>query len=385
MDTTNINTVNQKAIDLMDQAAFTSSAIKDKERQSGSIKDEHLFPNTKEEALQMKALIAQAWDAAEDREEAEFKDKYERLSEIVEWSLTKHRTWQWPLIIGVLLFAALLFWAGSSNKDDIKNAKENIKIVKAWAPCDTVITWETCGIPATDKESYAEWEHRMENANLYKAYYLREWKRRYLQNQESAASYKQKAEAESDPEKKDGFLKQAKYWEESMVDYKTDFDGLAPQQFKEVQDRALKAVKNSLSTNRNARNFFIFNLILTLILIGLYIWTGNPYGYEISRARTRNKILGWIQKIGMWFVGATLGAGIAQQLFADDIVWKYSDGHTETESDVAGTAMNIIWKLGLIAVGLIAFIALSGLLMLIETAFAIPVKMRELKEEKAAA
>ena len=322
---------------------------------------------------------------AEDREEAEFKDKYERLSEIVEWSLTKHRTWQWPLIIGVLLFAALLFWAGSSNKDNIKNAKENIKIVKAWAPCDTVITWETCGIPATDKESYAEWEHRMENANLYKAYYLREWKRRYLQNQESAASYKQKAEAESDPEKKDGFLKQAKYWEESMVDYKTDFDGLAPQQFKEVQDRALKAVKSSLSTNRNARNFFIFNLILTLILIGLYIWTGNPYGYEISRARTRNKILGWIQKIGMWFVGATLGAGIAQQLFADDIVWKYSDGHTETESDVAGTAMNIIWKLGLIAVGLIAFIALSGLLMLIETAFAIPVKMRELKEEKAAA
>ena len=65
---------------------------------------------------------------------------------------------------------------------------------------------------------------------------------------------------------------------------------------------------------------------------------------------------------------------------ADDIVWKYSDGHLETESDVGGTAMNIIWKPGLLGVGLIAFIVLPGFLMFVETAFAIPVKVREMKE-----
>ena len=65
---------------------------------------------------------------------------------------------------------------------------------------------------------------------------------------------------------------------------------------------------------------------------------------------------------------------------ADDIVWKYFDGHLETESDVGGTAMNIIWKLGLLGVGLIAFIVLSGFLMFVETAFAVPVKVREMKE-----
>lgn len=377
MDTN--NTLNTQAINLLDQAAFTSSAIKDKERKSGSVKDEHLFPNTKEEALKMQALLAQAWNVAEDREEVEFKEKYERLNEIVQWSLTKHRTWQWPLIIGVLLFAALLLWASTSNKDSIQSAKEKIKVVKAWEPCDTVITWENCAIPATDQESYAAFLRSTENANRFKAYHLGEAKRRYLQNQESIASYKQKAESETDKEKKEGYLNRVKYLEKSLVEYKAQFDELAPLEFKDVQKKAIERSKTSLSSDRFMRNLFIFNLLLTLILIGLYIWTGNPYGYEISKARTRNKILGWIQKIGMWFVGITLGAGIAQQLFADDIVWKYSDGHTETESDMAGTAMNIIWKLGLLAVGLIAFIGLSGLLMFIETAFAIPVKLREIK------
>ena len=163
--------------------------------------------------------------------------------------------------------------------------------------------------------------------------------------------------------------------------YKAEFDNLAPQNFKDVQKTALDGAKSVLSSDRFMRNFCIINFILVLILIGLYIWTGNPYGYEISKARTRNKILGWIRKIGFWFVGITLGAGIVQKLFADDIVWLYSDGHTETETDIAGTSMNIILKLGLIAVGLVAFIVLSGFLMLIETAFGIPVKLRELKEQ----
>ena len=378
MDTS--NTINQQAIELLDQAAFTSSAVKEKERRSGSVKDEHLFPLTREEALKMRALLARAWNVADDREEAEFKDKYERLNEIVEWSLTKHRTWQWPLIAGVLLFAALLLWAGTSNKDSIQSAKEKIKIIEAWEPCDTVITWETCAIPATDQESFAAFKRSTENTNRFKAYHLGEAKRRYLQNQESIASYKQKAENETDKEKKEGYLNRAKHLEKTLTEYREQFDELAPLKFEDVQKKAIARSETSLSSDRFMRNFFIINLLLSLILIGLYIWTGNPYGYEIARARTRNKILGWIQKAGMWFVGITLGAGIAQRIFADDIVWKYSDGHLETESDVGGTAMNIIWKLGLLGVGLIAFIVLSGFLMFVETAFAIPVKVREMKE-----
>lgn len=62
--------INQKAIDLLDQAAFTSSAVKDKERKSGSVKDE-------------------------------------RLSDVVDWSLTRHKTWKWP-VIGVAGLIILL-------------------------------------------------------------------------------------------------------------------------------------------------------------------------------------------------------------------------------------------------------------------------------------
>ena len=40
---------------------------------------------------------------------------------------------------------------------------------------------------------------------------------------------------------------------------------------------------------------------------------------------------------------------------------------------------NLIIKIGLIAVGLVAFMALSGFLMFIETAFGLPAKLRERK------
>ena len=374
------NTINQKAIDLLDQAAFTSSAIKDKERRDRSVKDEHLYPVTKQETLQMQALLAQAWDAADDREEAEFKDKYERLSEVVDWSLSRHKTWKWPVIAGALLFAALLLWVGVSNKDAIKTGKENVKIIKAWEPCDTVITWESCAYPASDAESMAAWKRRTENANLYKSYYLGEAKRRYLQNQESVASFRQKAEAETDQEKKEGYLKQANYWEKTLDEYKAEFDALAPLEFKDMKKEALKRTRDNLSSLRSDRNFFLINFLLVLILCGLYIWTGNPYGYDISKERTRHKVLGWIRKVGFWFAGAAFGTGLAARLFADDIVWKYSDGHTERESDVAGTAGNVVWKIILMVIGVIVFVAVAGIVMLLETAFGIPVKLRERKE-----
>ena len=358
--------INQKAISILDQAG-------------ANIVDEYVNPTSEEEVLQMKNALAQAWEAAEDHDEPEFKEKYQRLTDVVNWSLSRHKTWKWPVIAGVALFAALLFWGGISNKDSIQLIKQNIKTVKAWEPCDTVIVWESCTYPASDAESIKEWENRLASANAWKAYYLREWKRRYDQDMESAAKYRQKAEAETDKEKKDSYTKEAKYWEDYSADYKDRFDELAPLKFEDVKKEALKGMKTALGNKRFSRVFFFFNFLLVLVLIGLYIWTGNPYGYEISKARTRHKILGWIRKGGFWLAGLCFGSGVAAQLFADDIVWKYSDGHTETESDVAGTAMNVMWKIILIVIGVVLFVAVSGIVMFFETAFALPGKIREVR------
>ncbi|MBQ9311232.1 MAG: hypothetical protein IJ222_10300 [Bacteroidales bacterium] len=357
------NTINQKAIALLGQAGFD-------------------YPTTREETLQMQSLLKQAWEAAEDREETEFKDKYDRLGEIVQWSLARHRTWQWPVIAGALLFAALLLWGGLSNKDEIQHAKESIKQIKAWEPCDTLITWESCKEFTSDAERHAAGEHQLENANNWKSYELSESKARYLQNMATVASNREKAQTETDSEKKSNYLKQADYWEKYSVKYKETFDKIAPMEYSDVKKEAVAQAKIWLSHARGNRNFFIVNFILVLILCGLYVWSGNPYGYNITAARTRHKILGWIRKIGFWFAGLCLGSGIAAKLFADDIVWKYADGHTERESDVAGTAGNVVWKIILIVIGVIAFIAVAGIVMFLETAFSLPVKLREQKPEK---
>ena len=67
-------------------------------------------------------------------------------------------------------------------------------------------------------------------------------------------------------------------------------------------------------------------MLLVLALIGLYIWTGYPYGYELTRTRTRDKILSWIRKAGFWLAGICFGTGLAAKLFADDIIWFDAQG-----------------------------------------------------------
>lgn len=365
------NIINASAMEILNRMALTPSGEDDR----------HLYPDSRQKTLQMKGLLEKAWACAEDREDPAFKDKFERLDGMVRWSLARHRTWSWPVLAGVLLFAALLLWGGLSNNDSIKIAKENIKTVEEWEPRDTTITWETCAYPSSDAESMAQWRRRMENANLYKKYHLGEARRRYLQNSETVESYRQKAEAETDQEKKSAYLRQVDYWTKTLDKYKGDFDELAPLDFKATQEYAAKQAKSSLSCIRSDRTVFLTIFLLVMILCALYIWTGNPHGYDITKSSTLHNILGWIRKVGLWFAGAAFGTGFASKLFADDIIWRYEDGHREREADVAGTAGNAVWKIILMVVGVIAFVAVSGIVMFIETAFALPTKLREAKDK----
>lgn len=367
-------TINQKAIDLLDQAAFTSSAVKDKERTSGSVKDEHLYPKTREEALQMKDLLSQAWDAAEDREEAEFKEKYERLSEVVDWSLTRHKTWKWPVIAGAALFAALLFWGYTAQLKEVKGIKDEIKQVKAWEPVrDTTITWEECGTEYSGTDYYKD-------ATTWKVNRLALLKSTYERYSETAAEYKAKADTASNRNDRKSYKEYEKKYSKDAAEKRKEFDELSDAKFKDVQKQATKSLKHYLSNGRGFANFILVVILLVVALIVLYIWTGNPYGYNITKSRTRHKILGWIQKVGFWFAGLCFGTGVAAQLFADDIIWKYSDGSTSREGDVAGTAMNVMWKIFLIVIGVATFIGVAGLIMLLEVAFGLPVKLAESKE-----
>ena len=174
-----------------------------------------------------------------------------------------------------------------------------------------------------------------------------------------------------------------------MEKTKARFDELAPMKFKDVQKAAVKDMKSSVSSSRAGSTRLLIFVILCGLLIGLYIWTGKPYGYELTRTRTRDKILSWVRKVGFGIAGALFGAGLAAKLFADDYIVKttYSDGSTSThrESDIGGTAINMIIKFGLMAVGVIIFVFISGLIMFIETWGGVKNKIAEYKAQKAVA
>jgi len=371
------NTINQKAWELLEEAKMTSSLVKKKERASGVVKEDHMYPSTKQETDRMADLLQQAKAAADDPNEASFSEKYNLLNEIVEWSYARYRTWQWSIVAGVVLLALLLLWGRSSNKENVEAAKANLATVEAWTPCDTTLTWEECdsvGIP---------YQEEFTTANKYKAYQLGELKSRYLHHTESAANLKAQADTITNKDSKESRLKSSKNHLERAEKNRAEFDELASMKFEQVQKVAKKDAKERISDSKGSYLFFI---IFCLVLIALYIWTGYAYGYDITRSRIRDKILTWIRNIGFTLAGFFFGGGLAMQLFAPDYIVKttYANGTTSThrEGDIGGTAMNAMFKFIMMAIGVFIFIGVSLFIMLVETIGGVKHKIRDLKGDK---
>ena len=378
------NTINQKAGQLLDEAAFTSSLVKKKEREKGTVKEDHMYPASKEETDRMANLLQQAKAAADDPNEPSFSEKYNQLNEIVQWSYGRYRTWQWSLIAGAVLCALLLLWARSSNQKDTERRKAELAQVEAWVPCDTILVWEK--IPEDGGIAY---DARLYNANNYKAYKLAELKHDVLSNEKWANEYLQKADTATTQERKESFLKRAQNDQEDAKRYRAKFDSIAPMQFEQIKNLAIDDCKASVKNSKSTSGTYLGFIIFLAILIALYIWTGYAYGYEMTRTRTRDKILGWVRKAGFWLAGIFFGAGLAMQLFAPDYIVKttYANGSTSThrESDIGGTAINAIFKIGMMAVGIFIFIFISIFIMLVETIGGLKNKIRTLAGNKKAA
>ena len=119
-------------------------------------------PATKAETDKLENLLKQAREAADDPHEESFAHKHEDLTDVVSWSNERHKTWSWAIIGGALL-GVLLLWC-SKNKD-VEQEKQKLEKVEAWnQPCDTVITYESCG--------EMNWLGMYDSPNKYKAHQL---------------------------------------------------------------------------------------------------------------------------------------------------------------------------------------------------------------------
>lgn len=357
-------TINSEAMRLLDEAAFTSSKVKKRERKDGVVSEDNMYPASKAETDKMAELLRQAEQVADDKNDEEFRAKYNQLNDIVQWSNQRHRTWSWGLIAGAVVCAIILLIARNSDKKDAEMRQANLAQVEAWTPCDTTITWES----SAEKSNY---DICRKNANNWKAYRLSEYKSRCIGNQKSIENYQKMADTASTQEKKESYLKSKAHYEEEAVKNRARFDSIAAMKYEQVKQDAVNYHTDSVEAANSSAGSKVGFIIFLAVLIALYIWTGYPYGYELTRTRTRDKILGWVRKVSFWLAGVFFGTGLLMQLFAPDniVEYTYSNGRRETrrEADIAGTATNVMFKFILMVIGLFIFCFISILLMLIET------------------
>lgn len=144
--------LNDEALQYLDEAMFTSSLISKKERKKGRTDWENVYPRTKRETQQMADLLAKAAEVVEDPNDEEYRERYDALDDIVEWSQQRHRTWVWSLIAGALLGAGIFYYFHGEQKKDIARAKAEREQVEGWKEEQLKpLAWkdcpkETCGL-----------------------------------------------------------------------------------------------------------------------------------------------------------------------------------------------------------------------------------------------
>lgn len=97
----NDKVVNDKALDLLDEAMFTSSLISDRKREQGRVDTwDNVYPTTREETDRMEQLLDEAERVADAPNEDDYSQRLHDLRKVEDWSKQKHRSWTWSLILG---------------------------------------------------------------------------------------------------------------------------------------------------------------------------------------------------------------------------------------------------------------------------------------------
>jgi len=362
------NQVNEAAFECLDEAMFLSSLISDKERKQGRVKDwDNVYPTTREETERMEQLLQEAESVVENPRDPDYADRYEALSDVVEWSKSRHRSWHWQLIAGALLGAGIFYYFKNNQQDDIERAKANAAMVEKWDSTEVGLD-----IKQMSGEYYhSHYEDRLASARNYKMYELSLYKGYAESSQKNVKEAQAKADTASTQERKEAYLKQKEQSEKAMARWQAKYDSIAAMNFAQIKayarDNLNRRVESEQGFGNGLRNFMIY----LLILIPLYIISGYPRGYTMTRHRRMSGCLTSFRKIGFAIASFFFGTGLMMNLLPDDVVrYHYSDGHTETRTEAnSGNFIILFLKFGLIIIGAFIFCFVSAFIMTIETFF----------------
>ena len=353
---------NYEAWAKLDEAMFTSSQIKQSEREAGETDMENIYPVSLAETRKMERLLNEAIEVADDPNDPDFRERHNRLSEVVAWSLERNRTWRWQIILGTIIAACIVYYFNTQDKERAQEAKAHVESVQQWTPQDTTLAYAKLPKSGYIDNLYA-------SANKYKLYQLAHYKSLI----ESAAAnidyYKQKADTCTDAKKKQALEKNMAACKENMAKDQEAYKRYEKMTYAELKEDALAQAKASVESRESSRRTTLAWLAFLIVVIPLYIITGYPRGYVLTRHKTQDKILSFVRKAGFSIAAFFFGAGVAMALLPDMVVERrYASGRTERTTE--GNMANIIVlgiKAALIVVGVVIFSFVSVLIISVET------------------
>ena len=371
---------NYEAWAKLDEAMFTSSQIKQSEREAGETDMENIYPVSLAETRKMERLLNEAIEVADDPNDPDFRERHNRLSEVVTWSLERNRSWRWQIILGTIIAACIVYYFNTQDKERAQEAKANVESVQQWTPQDTTLVYAKLPKSGYIDNYYA-------SANKYKLYQLAHYKSLI----ESAAAnidyYKQKADTCTDAKKKQALEKNMAACKENMAKDQEAYKRYEKMTYAELKEDALAQAKASVESRESSRRTTLAWLAFLIVVIPLYIITGYPRGYVLTRHQKQDKILSFVRKAGFTIAAFFFGAGVAMALLPDMVVERrYASGRTERTTE--GNMANIIVlgiKAALMAVGVVIFSFVSVIIISIETLSRLCDVLRDCRKVKVSA
>ena len=357
--------LNNEALQYLDEAMFTSSLISKKDRAKGQTDWDNVYPRTKAETQRMAELLEKANEVVEDPNDEDYRERYNSLAEIVDWSQKRHRTWMWSLIAGALLGAGIFYYYQNEQKEDIARAQADVTTVEGWSEQKLTASAKTIDV----KYHESHYSDRLSSPNAFKSYTLSNLKDKAAYHEKSMNEKQAQADTASTEEAKEKYLERKAYHEKNLASYQSELDSVDAMNYEQLKAYAIdemnSRVDREVSHGKTLRNYMIY----LLILIPLYIITGYPHGYTITRHTRRTGCLNIFRKVGFAIASFCFGAGLAMSLLPDyKVKTYYSDGSTRTHTE--GNVLNFLilfLKFGLMIIGAFIFCFVSSIVMTVET------------------
>ena len=358
--------LNADALGYLDEAMFTSSLISKKERETKETDWENVYPCTKAETEQMEQLLQKANAVADNPNDQKYSQRYQALSEVVDWSKKRYASWKWSLIAGALLGAGIFYYFYNDQQKDIAQAKVEQEQVNQWKEAEVAeVPYSVCATEHA-KDDYAM---RLTSAERYKIYKLVDLKASVETAEKSVKEYQHQADTAKVQKNIDKYQQQVEASANSVAKYRAEYDSINAMDFAQVHAMAISDMDKHVDNQESWGNTLYGYMIFLLVLIPLYIITGYPHGYTITRHRRRSGCLNIFRKVGFGLASFCFGTGVAMNLlsgYSEKTTDPNGSTQTEKKSDI-GNVLIVALKVILMIVGAFIFCIVASLVMTIET------------------